>query len=189
MGYSSIAKKRCKCSIVCDKFPTIGYGGYNIYHAPDEMKEKIKLKAKDKLAVRKLNAQASNSFERVSNLDANVLKEKWFRLIRQSLVGTCQCGCGNKSQKRDDMFFRHSCCHIFPKSKFDSVKYHPLNYVERAFWGGCHSTMDDTSMDRWVGFADWDDIKAKFYVLVKLLTPQEKSSKFYSHLERLVFNN
>jgi hypothetical protein len=116
-------------------------------------------------------------------------KEQWFKLIRSKLVGTCQCGCGNKSQKYDDTFFRGSCCHIFPKSKFHSIKYHPLNYVERAMFGGCHSIMDDTSIDRWVNFADWDDIKAKFYVLSKLVTDKEKSTKFYSHLEKLINEN
>lgn len=114
-------------------------------------------------------------------------KEKWFALIRTKLVGTCQCGCGQKSQKKDDMYFRHSCCHLFPKSKFGSIKYHPLNYVERAFFGGCHSVMDDTSMDRWVNFADWDDIKEKFHILAPLLTDEERASKFYSHFERLIY--
>lgn len=125
--------------------------------------------------------------QKVSENDDKVLKEKWFRLIREKLTGTCQCGCGNKSQKKDDMYFRHSCCHIFPKSKFDSIKYHPLNYVERAFWGGCHGVMDDTSMDKWVNMADWDDIKEKFYELAPLLTDEERATKFYTHLEKLIY--
>jgi hypothetical protein len=115
--------------------------------------------------------------------------QKWFDDTRKKLTGICQCGCGNKSQKNDDTFFRGSCCHIFPKRKFKSIQCHPLNYVERAMFGGCHSIMDDTSMDRWVNFADWDDIKARFYVLSPLLTNEEKASKFYYHLENLVLNN
>lgn len=115
--------------------------------------------------------------------------QKWFDDTRKKLTGICQCGCGNKSQKNDDTFFRGSCCHIFPKRKFKSIQCHPLNYVERAMFGGCHSIMDDTSIDRWVNFADWDDIKARFYILSPLLTDEEKATKFYSHLERLVLNN
>lgn len=113
-------------------------------------------------------------------------KEKWFALVRKKLTGTCQCGCGEKSSKKDDTYFRNSCCHIFPKKDFKSVQFHPLNFVERAFFGGCHSVMDDTSMDRWPNMADFEDIRQKFMILAPLLTPQEKAKKFYSHLERLV---
>jgi hypothetical protein len=117
----------------------------------------------------------------------DTLKNNWFKARRKELVGICQCGCAKPSQKKDDMYFRHSCCHIFPKGKFESVMYHPLNYVERAFFGGCHGVMDDTSMDRWVNFADWDDIVEKFHVLAPLLTSNERATKFYSHLERLIY--
>lgn len=119
----------------------------------------------------------------------DTLMENWFKARRKNLVGVCQCGCGRQSQKKDDMYFRHSCAHIFPKFKFESIMYHPLNYVERAFFGGCHGVMDDTSMDRWVNFADWEDIKAKFHELAQLLTDEERATKFYSHLEKLVYSN
>lgn len=120
------------------------------------------------------------------NQDA-VDKEKWFRLIRINLTGTCQCGCGNPSSKKDDKYFRFSCCHLFPKKDFHSIKYHPLNYVERAFWGGCHTNLDEQGMDKWVNMADWDDIKEKFYELAPLLTDEERSFKFYAQLEKLVY--
>jgi hypothetical protein len=134
-------------------------------------------------------AERGITITHVSNPKGNAELQRWFEDRRKELVGTCQCGCGNKSQKKDDTFFKGSCCHIFPKRKFKSVMLHPLNYVERAMFGGCHSIMDDTSMDRWVNFADWEDIKAKFHVLSPLLTQEEKASKFYSHLEKLVLNN
>lgn len=117
----------------------------------------------------------------------DTLLQKWFKIIRKKLVGICQCGCGQKSQKDDELYFRNSCCHIFPKRDFPSVMYHPLNYVERRFWGGCHSVMDDTSMDRWPGMADWDDIVEKFHILASLLTDEERAKKFYTHLEKLVY--
>ena len=113
----------------------------------------------------------------------------WFDETHKKLTGTCQCGCGSKSQKNNPTYWKFSCCHLFPKSKFHSIKTHPLNYVERAFFGGCHSVLDDTSMDRWVGMADWDNIKAKFYILAPLITKEEKATKFYSKLEFLVINN
>lgn len=121
--------------------------------------------------------------------DEDNAMESFFKKCRGKMVGVCQCGCAKPSQKKDDMYFRHSCAHIFPKSKFDSIKYNPLNWVERAFFGGCHSVMDDTSMDKWPGMADWDDLKEKFHQLVPLLTPEERATKFYAHLEKLVYAN
>lgn len=117
----------------------------------------------------------------------DTLMENWFKARRRDMVGICQCGCGKPSQKKDDMYFRHSAAHIFPKSKFESIMYHPLNFVERAFFGGCHSIMDDTSMERWPNMADWDDIKEKFHALAPLLTEGERSLKFYSFLENLIY--
>lgn len=113
-------------------------------------------------------------------------KEAWFKMVRQKLTGTCQCGCASPSSKYDDLHFRSSCCHIFPKAIFKSVQYHRLNFVERAFWGGCHTNLDNKSLDKWPGMADWDSIRQIFFVLEKLLTPEEKATKFYCHLKRLV---
>jgi len=117
----------------------------------------------------------------------DTLKEKWFKARRKELTGTCQCGCAEPSQKNDDTFFRHCCCHIFPKSLFESVMYHPLNWVERRFWGGCHTNMDEGGLDKWPGMADWDDIKAKFHELAPLLTDSERATNFYTKLESLIF--
>lgn len=124
--------------------------------------------------------------KKVDNGDEKV-KEKWFRARRKELVGVCQCGCARKSSKFDDENFRSSCCHIFPQRLFESIKFHPLNCVERNFWDGCHTNMDNQSMDKWPMFSDWEDIKERFYVLAPLLTDEERATKFYSHLEKLVY--
>ena len=116
-------------------------------------------------------------------------KENWFRTVREMLTGVCQCGCGNISQKYNNRYFRFSCCHIFPKKKFKSVMLHPMNHVERAFFGGCHTNMDDRSIELWPQMADWADIKKKFWVLSPLLTEKERATKFYHNLEELVKNN
>lgn len=117
----------------------------------------------------------------------DTLMENFFKRRRKDLAGTCQCGCGRPSQKKDDMYFRHSIAHIFPKSKFLSTMYHPLNFVERAFFGGCHTNMDEGGMDKWPNMADFDDIKEKFHVLAPLLTDEERATKFYSKLESLIY--
>lgn len=120
------------------------------------------------------------------------LKEKWFKNRRKEMVGVCQCGCCEKSSKYDDKNFRSSICHIFPQRLFESVQFHHLNWVERKFWAttgtsACHSQMDNKSMDLWPNFADFDDIKEKFHQLAPLLTDEERATKFYQHLEKLIY--
>lgn len=142
-------------------------------------KKPIARKSEKKLAEEKMAKEAIG--------EEDTQKEKWFKARRKEMVGTCQCGCGQKSQKDDEMYFRHSAAHIFPQRLFESIQYHKLNWVERRFWGGCHSVMDDTSMDRWPNMADWEDIKEKFYQLIEFITPEEKATKFYSKLNELVY--
>lgn len=145
-------------------------------------------KVKKKYVIPKVSAKklASNK-GKVFAVDNDL--ENWFKESRKKLTGICQCGCGSKSQKNDDKYYKHSCCHLFPKSLFKSIKTHPLNLIERAFWGGCHSVLDDTSMERWVNFADWEDFKARFYALDPFISHEEKSHKFYRLFNDLVANN
>ncbi len=138
-----------------------------VYTIPKKSKKKIATEA----AERKIN---TGSFE------------DWFIARRKEMTGTCQCGCGERSSKKDDTYYRNSLAHIFPKRTFESIARHPLNWVERAFWGGCHSVMDDTSVDRWPGMADWSDIVAKFHILDPLISDREKATKFYSKLKQLI---
>lgn len=114
--------------------------------------------------------------------------EKWFLAVRKKLTGVCQCGCGKPSCKNDDTYYKFSCCHLFPKNRFGSVATHPNNYVERAFWGGCHSRLDDFGMDRWKEMADWPEIVEKFHELAPLLTEEERTNKFYIQFEELVYS-
>lgn len=116
-------------------------------------------------------------------------KEAWFRARRKEMLAVCQCGCGNKSQKKDNLNFRSSICHIFPQRLFQSIQFHELNWVERAYWGGCHANMDNKSMDLWPPMADWEDIQEKFRILAPLVTAEERAHKFFSHLEKLVNND
>jgi hypothetical protein len=144
-----------------------------VYQIPKKSAKKLKREAEQKVALG----------------EDETMKEKWFKARRKEMVGICQCGCARKSSKLDDANFRSSCCHIFPQRLFESVQFHGLNFVERNFWEGCHSNMDNRSMDLWVNFADWEDIKERFHQLVPLLTDEERKTKFYSHLEKLVYAN
>lgn len=152
-----------------------------------KLKENSKLpKEKKRYTIPKKSAKRIAQEKELSVTDE---KENWFLEQRKRMTGFCQCGCGEPSQKKDDLYFRHCICHIFPKKIFKSVMFHDLNWVERKFWGGCHGVMDDTSLDRWPGMEDWDKIKEKFFVLEPLLTDKEKVHKFFKHLQKLILEN
>lgn len=127
--------------------------------------------------------------EKKARGDEDPAKERWFKARRREMVGTCQCGCAKPSQKNDHLYFRHSAAHVFPKALFLSIALHPANCVERAFWGGCHTNMDEGGLDKWPLMADWEDIKERFHVLAPLLTDEERAIKFYTKFEALVYVN
>lgn len=157
-----------------------------------KLKEQSQLpREKKRYVIPKVSKRRAKQLEEQKKLqgDNDTLKEQWFKARRKQLTGTCQCGCGQPSQKKDDTFFRGSICHIFPKKDFESVMYHPLNFVERAMFGGCHHNMDNCGLDKWPLMADWDDIKERFYVLAPLLTDAERSLKFYSILDKLIYKH
>lgn len=110
----------------------------------------------------------------------------WFKERRKEMTGTCHCGCGKPSSKKDDMLYKHSCCHIFPKAHYKSVKIHPKNCIELAFYGGCHTNMDDRSVEKWPNMECWPEIKEKVLILYPLLSPEEKGRKFVTKLMELV---
>lgn len=150
---------------------------------------------KEKKAIPKVSKKkAAEQKEAKKELgEDDTLKEKWFKARRKEMVGTCQCGCAQKSSKFDDNNFRSSAAHIFPQRLFPSIQFHRLNWVERAIWAtptssSCHTNMDNRSMDLWPMFADWEDIKAKYHELVPLLTDEERATKFYTKLTELVYS-
>jgi len=145
------------------------------------------LKTKEKKPIAKKSAKRIEKEKEQKESGGDNLMDKFFENMRKRMVGVCQCGCAQPSQKKDDTFYRNCICHIFPKRIFKSIAQHELNWVERTFWGGHHSNMDNRSMDLWVNFADWDDIKEKFHQLAPLLTDEERATKFYSHLEKLIY--
>jgi len=147
----------------------------------------------DKISKKKL-AQKEAEKKLVSS-DGDTLKEQWFKARRKEMTGVCAFVCGDPSQKHDNILFRSSAAHILPKCDFESVMYHPFNYVERRFWAGinggnaCHTMMDEAGLGRWPNMEDWPDIKAKFMILAPLLTEEEKGKKFYLLLKKLVYAN
>ena len=142
---------------------------------------------KEKKPIKKVSDKKREQInrDREDGLDGGL--DKWFEERRKELIGTCQCGCGQPSQKKDDTFYRGSCCHIFPKATFKSISAHPLNFVERAMFGGCHSNMDNKSIDLWPNMADWFDIKEKITRLIPFIRPEEKKHKLYQKITSLIY--
>lgn len=164
----------------------------------DYMNERLKRKQgllpplptkKPKKPINQVSDKQRQKNKDAKDANGDTLKDIFFESMRKRLTGTCQCGCGQKTQKDDDLYYRFCICHVFPQRLFESIQFHPMVWVERKFFGGCHANMDDKSMDLWPNFADWDDIKEKFHLLAPLLTDQERKKKFYTHLEYLVYNN
>ena len=141
----------------------------------------IKRKSDKKLAEEKAERERWNA--------GGSPKQKWFKNRRKEMSGKCSCGCGEKSQKEDDKFFRSSICHILPQRLFPSVQLHMMNWIELAFWKGCHTTFDEAGMERWPNMACWDEIKRKFKIIDAVIDPEEKKQKFYNELENLIHNN
>lgn len=147
------------------------------------------LPEKEKKYLRKISPKRQAKLDEQKESGTDQARDKFYESMRKKMVGVCQCGCGQKSQKSDDTFFRHCICHIFPKKIFKSIETHPLVWVERTFWGGHHTNLDEQGMDKWPAMADWDDIKEKFHVLSELLTDAERATKFYNNLSKLVYAN
>lgn len=144
-------------------------------------------KAKVKKPIAKISEKRKAEMKEAKDNAGDAGLDKWFERMRKKMVGICQCGCGRKSSKLEDDHYRASISHIFPKRTFKSIATNDLNWVERNFWDGCHANQDNQSLDNWVNKADWDDIKEKFHQLAPLLTDEERKTKFYTHLEKLIY--
>jgi hypothetical protein len=66
---STIVQKTCKCSEDCEKYPTLGYKGYYIYHFPGDIK---KQKQNNKAVLSRLSRQ----LHKVQKLVNDAVKDK-----------------------------------------------------------------------------------------------------------------
>ncbi len=146
------------------------------------------LKEKKKYTINKISPKRQEKInkEKEQRGDNQTEKEKWFDSIKPLLTRKCGCGCGLISSRHDTMW-RCNIAHIFPQKLFRSIQFHKENWIERNFWNGHHTNMDNRSLDLWPQFADWQTIREKFFNLSPLLTDKERATKFYHHLERLVY--
>lgn len=151
---------------------------------PPKIKEKKSIKQKSD---KKVAEEAA--IKAMTDPDEDSQQEYWYKSRRSEMTGWCKCGCGEKSQKHNNKFFRCSACHIFPKRLFESIRYHKLNWIELAWIGGCHNNMDDGSLENWPNMECWGEMVGKIKQLDPLIAPEEKNQKFYSALMEFVEKN
>jgi hypothetical protein len=142
MSYSSIKRKKCKCG--CDKFPTLGYGGYFSLHAPQELQDKVG--SKRKVAMKNRAARVKIRSLLPSKEQSN-LQELWFSMVSNEIKKNPYCWeTGDFIPKEYKLFgtnkvkdnYRNCSCHILPKSIFPSVSTHPLNFLILSASNGSH---------------------------------------------------
>lgn len=171
MYNSTIKRKLCKgCN---DRYPKMGLNGYcSTKCMPEDMAANPKYSRSRTInrnaaslssLSRKVKSYAkeNNSLvEPVSGQNRKLAIDKWFNDRRYEMSGTCVCGCGQKSSKGENRYFKHSIAHVLGKAKFPSIATHPVNFIELAFWGGCHSTFDDK------GYAYCKETNPKLWAIV-----------------------
>lgn len=99
--------------------------------------------------------------------------DEWFLARRKEMTGKCK-HCGGQSCKNDDLYFKHSICHILPKRLFPSVATHPDNNVELCFWKkNCHGNMDNGILDL-IDMNCFDEIIEKFIRIYPAIDKKER---------------
>lgn len=170
MGYSSIARKKCKCG--CHRYPTLGYAGYSYNCAPQELKDKVG--SKQKVAAR--NKANKNKLSRELHIEQNKVSgaelQRWFEDRQKEMTGVCK-HCGGKTQKIAANF-RNSIAHILPKAYFKSVATHPDNWIELCFYGNsCHTNLDNMSLDI-MELNCFDEVIQKFVAMYPSIAINER---------------
>jgi len=193
MAYSSIKKKHCRCSLECQKWPTLGYNGFFAAHASQDIKDKVG--GKKKAALKAKNARTKVRML-VSKETKNNLQELWFAKIIAEIRRNPYCWeTGDKipdsyydhatgKQIMTDRFFRAACCHIFPKSIFFSIATHPLNYLVLSASNGSH---DKTHrLDTFCKMGIWKEAVGRFKQFEPYIT---ETHKYLNSFRELVYGN
>jgi len=143
-------------------------------------------KPKKPIAKVSVKKQAEVEADKAARNGDETVKQKWFAEQRPRLDEYCGCGCGQRTMKFNDQFC-FSIAHVLPQKLFPSVQFHTEVWVSRAW--ACHTNMDTRSMDRWPTYRDWPEICRKVRVLEPLLTDQERKTKFFGKLWKMVSEN
>ena len=185
MGYNSrIAIKKCKCG--CDRFPTLGYKGFNIRCFPQELKDaeperykKGAVNARNRVSLSNLSRKVKLVAKENDAFKSSQIKpqEQWYQDRRSEMTGCCiECGYG--TNVKDDKYYRWSVCHIVPKGLVPSVATYEHNWIELC--QTCHQEFDNT-FDRAAAMKCFGEAKMKFRLFQKLI-PANELRKVNPHL-------
>lgn len=134
--FCRMIQKKCKCG--CGKYPTIGYKGFNYNCAPTEVRE---FQLQKRLAYHKKTRE--RQIEKHKNKPHDFELDKWFELVASVIKANPKCWeCGAFIPPK---YYKAASAHILKKSKFTSVKYHPLNFLILGGICGCHNKSETIS--------------------------------------------
>lgn len=131
------------------------------------------LEPKPKKAYRIPAKSAKKLAREKEEADESGLKEAWFKERRKEMTGKCW-HCGDPSCKNNNEYFRHSIAHILPKNIFESVKYHPLNWIELCFWNKSHHTNFDNKTLDIIELNCFDEVIKRFVSIYPDIAPNER---------------
>lgn len=147
--------------------------------------------AKPKKAIAKVSVKKSKEIAKEKESGSDGEMDRFFQSMRSRMVGKCLF-CGGKTEKNNDKYYKFSIAHLFPKkpTMFPSVATHHSNFLELCHFGNsCHTNFDQgkISFELLKDSKEWDIIVEKFHELSPLLTDEERSRKFYTNLETLIY--
>lgn len=143
--YSTIKKKRCKCSLSCKLYPNVGWEGYAANHAPIDLK--MRMEGKTKRQRSESNKRKLNKVKSLYSTDVNlegVVKhmikgelQEWFNFHMSISPMRCEnCNTSLKHYNRLDWY--GSQHHIIEKHLCPSVGTVLENHMVLGKWC-CHS--------------------------------------------------
>lgn len=169
---SVIQRKKCKCSLDCDKYPTLSCYGYFYAHLPEPLAKKagtrIKVARKNK---NKRVALAHKLRIAQRQVDGSQDQDIWYLLKKHEMAGTCsEPGCNVSTNKYNPEYYRWSICHVVPKKLVPSVATHPENWQELCW---IHHQEFDASFERAAKMKCFPEAKRKFELFKDLIPDSE----------------
>ncbi len=152
----------------------------NCCNKEDAEKQQGKAKVRD--AFRSLKNLPANK-ELVQAKQSNTELDRWFAMVATFIKANPHCwNCGEfipdmttKDGKLvpTDRFYRAASAHIFPKSLFQSVATHPLNFLILGAGCGCHHEFD-SSIDKACEMKVWPTSVLRFIKFEENITETHK---------------
>lgn len=160
--------------------PSIGFAGYNQYHAPQSMIDEKLRKHNER---QKKNIAAKNAGAKLARVVANEPENKeaakkyfeldrWFKERQKEMTGRCM-NCGGKTEAHTKSY-KCSIAHILPKAYFKSIATNENNWLELCFYGNsCHTNYDNKMLDL-IEMNCFDTIMQKFTKIYPHIAADEK---------------